>query len=88
MHMFCLPCSIVPPCECSRRSLIWGCWIVLFAVRKGWVRASFVVWGHRRNVSALCLFYKIYNRINHPMNEYLNYFAATRNTRASAALSE
>ena len=44
--------------------------------------------GHRRKVSALWLLYKIYHRAGHPMHEYLYYFVATRNTRASAALAE
>ena len=30
--------SIVPPCGCRLPSIIWVCWIVLFAVRKGFVR--------------------------------------------------
>ena len=41
---------------------------------------------HRRKISALCLLYEIYYRVDHPMNGYLNYFVAARNTRASAAL--
>ena len=44
--------------------------------------------GHRRKVSASCLLYEIYHRVDHPMNEYLNNFVAARNTRASAALYE
>ena len=32
-------------CGCRRLSLIWVCWIVLFAVRKDCMRMSFVVWG-------------------------------------------
>ena len=43
---------------------------------------------HRRKVSALCLLYMIYHRVDNPMNEYVNYFVAVRNTRASAAVSE
>ena len=38
--------------------------------------------GHIKKVSALCLLYKIYHRVNHPMNGYLNHFVAARNTRA------
>ena len=30
--------------------------------------------GSRRKVSALCLLYKIYHRVNHLMSEYLNLF--------------
>ena len=45
MHMFCSAWSIVPPCGCCRRGLIWVCWIILFAVRKDCVKVSFVVWG-------------------------------------------
>ena len=44
--------------------------------------------GYRRKVSALCFLYKIYHRVDHPMNEYLNPFIATLNTRVSAALSK
>ena len=33
-------------------------------------------------------FFKIYYRVDQPMNEYLNYFVAARITRASAAISE
>ena len=40
-------------CGCR---LIWVCWKVLFAVRKGFVRVSFVVRAHRRKVSALYVF--------------------------------
>ena len=43
---------------------------------------------HRRKVCALCLLYKTYHRMDHPMSEYLNHFIAARNTRASAALGE
>ena len=43
---------------------------------------------HRKKVSALCLLYKIYHRVDHPINGYLNHFLAARNTRASAALGE
>ena len=48
MHMFCQAWSIVPPCGCRRRSLIWVCWIELFAVRKGCVR-DFVVCGTEKS---------------------------------------
>ena len=44
--------------------------------------------GHRRKVSALCLLYEIYYRVDHPMNEYLKHFVAVRNTRPSATLDE
>ena len=36
----------------------------------------------------MCLRYKIYHRMDHPMNEHLNHFVAVRNIRASAALGE
>ena len=36
----------------------------------------------------LCLLYKIYHRVDHPMNEHLNNFVTARNTMASAALGE
>ena len=39
---------------------------------------------HRRKVSAWL--YKIYHRVDHPMNESLKNFVAARNTRVSAAL--
>ena len=46
---------------------------------------SFVVWGTEgRKVNALCLLYKIDNRVNHLINEHN--FAAARNARSSAAL--
>ena len=35
--------SIVPPFRCGRQSLVWVCWTVLFAVRNGGVKLSFVV---------------------------------------------
>ena len=38
---------------------------------------------HKRN-SALCLLYKIYLRLAHPMEQYLNHFVAARNIRALA----
>ena len=44
--------------------------------------------GHRRKVSALCFLYKIYHRVDRPMNEYLNNFVAACDTRASAALGK
>ena len=47
--------SIMPPCGCRRRSLIWVRWIVLFAVRRGCARVSFVAWGTEgRLVSFVC----------------------------------
>ena len=36
----------------------------------------------------MCLLYKIYHRVGHPMKKYLNSFVAARNTMASAALGE
>ena len=50
MYMFCPAWSIVHSCGCRRRSLIWVCWIVLFAVRKGCESVSFVVWGTEERV--------------------------------------
>ena len=44
--------------------------------------------GHRRKISAMCLLYKLYHRVDHPINQYLKHFVAARNTRASAALGE
>ena len=38
---------------------------------------------HRREVNVLCLLYKIYHRLDHPMNGYLNHFVAARSTRYS-----
>ena len=43
---------------------------------------------HRRNASALCLLYKSYHRVDHPMNEYLHNFVAARIIRALSALGE
>ena len=85
MHMFCSAWSIVPPCECRRLSFIWICLMVLFAVRRGCVRVSFIVWGTE---GGLCLLYKIYDRVDHSMKVYLNCFVAARSTRASATLDE
>ena len=42
--------------------------------------------GDRRKVSALYFLFKIYHRVDHPMNEYLKHFVAARNTSASPAL--
>ena len=42
--------------------------------------------GYRRKVNILYLRYKIYHRVGHSMNEYLNRFVIARNTRALAAL--
>ena len=49
---------------------------------------SFVVWGHRRKVSVLCLLCKNYHIADHPLHEYLHNFAAVYSTIASAALGE
>ena len=35
--------------------------------------------GPRKKVSALCLLYNIYHRVNHPINDYLNHFVAACN---------
>ena len=43
---------------------------------------------HRRKGSALCLLCDIYNRVNHPMNEYQKHFVAARSTKASTAVGE
>ena len=40
----------------------------------------------RGKVITLWLLYKICNIVNHPMNGYLNYFVAARNSRASVTL--
>ena len=44
--------------------------------------------GHRRKVGTLCLFYNIFHRVGHPINEYLHHFLAGHNTRDSASLGE
>ena len=44
--------------------------------------------GHRTRVSAMCLLCKIYHRVDHPMNEYQNYFVAPCSTRTSVVLEE
>ena len=36
----------------------------------------------------LCLLYKIYHRVDHSSNEYVNHFVAARNTKASPTLGE
>ena len=62
-------------------------WLVLFAVRKGCVRVSFIVWlAEERSVPCVCS--EIYHRVDHPMNGYLNNFVAARNIRASASPGE
>ena len=73
MHMFCPALSIVIPCECRRRSLIWT---VLFAVRKGCVTVGFVVWGTEGGpVHCVCSIRLI--RVDHTMNVYvLLYFSS------------
>ena len=43
--------------------------------------------GHRRKVSALCSLYKLYHRVDHPMNEYLYHFVAARNTSGPGELT-
>ena len=48
---------------------------------------NFDVVGTRKS-SVLCLLYKIYHRMDHPMNEYLKHLVADRNTRTSSALCE
>ena len=40
---------------------------------------------HRRKVTALCLLYEIYRRVDHPINGYLNYFVAVLNSRPFSA---
>ena len=42
----------------------------------------------RRKISALCFLYTIYQRVYHPMIEYLNHFIEPRNTRVLAAPGE
>ena len=44
--------------------------------------------GHRRKVGALYLLFKIYNRVDHLMNEHLINIVAACNTKASATLGE
>ena len=87
VHMRYPPWSTVLPWGCHRCSLIWVCWIVLFIVRKDCVRLSFVVWGIE-GVGVICLLHKIYHRVDHHMNEYLNRFVAARNITTSATLGE
>ena len=86
-RMFCPAWTIVPPCVCRLRNLIWVCWIVLFAVRKGpkvlWGWA--LLFGGQKKASAMCLLYKTYHRVDHPMNGHLQHVVATRITEASAA---
>ena len=50
------------------------------------MRVSFDVWG-TQGMSVLCVLHKQnYQNVDHSTNEYLYYFVAARNTRASAAL--
>ena len=44
--------------------------------------------GRRKKVNALCLFYKIYHRVDNSMHKCLYHFVATRNIRISAALGK
>ena len=43
---------------------------------------------HRLKVNLLYLLYEIYERADHPMNENLHHFIATRNIRALSALCD
>ena len=61
---------------------------MLFAVRKGCARMTFVVWGTGgRSVSCVCSMRFITERTTYS-HEYLHHFFAARNIRASAALCE
>ena len=84
MHMFSLTWSIVSPCRCLLWSFIWVYCIVLFTVRKSFVREDFVVLG----TEGKDLLYKIYHRADRLMHEYLHNFVAARNTSTLAALGE
>ena len=87
MQMFCPAWSIVPPCGCRRRSFI--CVLLDSIVRsEGLCEGELCCLVHRRKVRALCLLYKMYDRVGHSINVYLNHFVTVRNTRASGALSE
>ena len=55
----------------------------------GCVWVNSVVWSKEgRSVPRVCSTYKICHRTGRPMHEYLYYFIAARNSRASAAVSE
>ena len=44
--------------------------------------------GHRRRVSALCLLYKLYPRVDHTVTKYLKRFIASHNTRTLTTLGK
>ena len=76
------------PVWMSSAESIQVCWTVLFAVRKGCVRVSFVVRGTEGR-SVPCVYSKRFiTWPNHPLHEYLHHFVAARNIRASTALCE
>ena len=84
---FCPALSIVLTCWCRRRSLIWVCLIVLFAVRKHRVRVNVVVWlTEGKSVPGVCSI-RVITEWTPPssMNGHLNHFVAARNTRVSAS---
>ena len=62
--------------------------MVIFTVRKGCVRMNIAFCDIEGRSMHCALLYKMYHRADHPMHDYLYYFIATCNTRASAALGE
>ena len=54
--------------------------------KKRLFEAEFCCLEHKRKFSAICLLYKIYHRVDHSINKYLNHFVEASNTRVSAAL--
>ena len=81
MHMLCPAWSIVPPCGC-RREVSFVLLNSVFRSVEGLCKGELCCLCHRRKVRSLCLLYKIYRRVEHPMNEYLNHFVTAYNIRA------
>ena len=80
MHMFCPVWSIELPVWMSSTESHLGLLDSIVRSAERLCEGGLCCLRHRRNVSTLWLLYKIYNRIVHPMNEYLNHFVAARNT--------
>ena len=76
----------MPTCTCCRRSLIWVCWIELFAVRVCYASIALLFGAQKEGQYLVFLLYEIYHRVDIPINEYLNHFVAACNTRASIPL--
>ena len=89
MHMCCANWSIVAPVNVvGGVSFGLARFGVSFAVKKRLCEGALCCFGHRKKVRALHLVYEVYHTMDHTVNEYLNYFIAARNTRASADLGD